>query len=153
MADRWSKADCLRDVFELLAREIPLIDRPSKPPVRLSEKTVDAVRMHLPQVSALVVHRHVLRMIEEMISESFPRSTSGEQYCPPPPSRPPSVAGMLAPSLPQANTHVQGSGMNFQLPFSYQQPFDYNSSGADTQNLDIDGLLSYPGVFDFDNWM
>jgi hypothetical protein len=148
MADRWEKADCLRDVFELLAREIPLVDRPNKPPVRLSEKAVTAIRAHMPQVRALVVHRPVLRMIEEMICEHFPRST---HLC-----RLPSVAGMLG-SIEQEpashpNTHPQQVNVNFQMPFSVQQPFDYGNTNAELQDLDVDGLLSFPGVFDFDNW-
>ncbi|CAO2651756.1 Nn.00g000390.m01.CDS01 [Neocucurbitaria sp. VM-36] len=134
MADRWPKADCLRDVFELLAREIPLVDRPNKPPIRLSEKTVTAIRAHLPQVRSLVVHRSVLRMIEEMISEDFPRSVDAAQFC-----RPPSVAGLLAPIVEPVVQH--------------NQPFDYGNGSTDMGNLDVDGLLSFPGVFDFDSWV
>lgn len=151
MADRWGKADCLRDVFELLAREIPLVDRPNKPPTRLSDKTVADIQAHLPQVRTLVVHRPVLRMIEEMISEDFPRSSSPVQF-----GRPSSVAGILCPSTEaatQPNTHMTPSIANFQLPFSIQQSFDYGNANADIQNVDVDGLLSFPGVFDFDSWM
>lgn len=151
MADRWPKADCLRDVFELLAREIPLVDRPNKPPVRLSDKTIAAIRAHLPQVRSLVVHRSVLRMIEEMISEDFPRSVDIAQF-----SRPPSVAGLLAPivqPMVQHNVQMSSGSANFQLPFSVQQPFDYGNGNADMGNLDVDGLLSFPGVFDYESWM
>ncbi|KAJ4376067.1 hypothetical protein N0V83_001348 [Neocucurbitaria cava] len=151
MADRWPKADCLRDVFELLAREIPLVDRPNKPPVRLSDKTVAAIRTHLPQVRSLVVHRSVLRMIEEMISEDFPRSVDIAQF-----SRPPSVAGLLAPIVEptvQHNVQMSSGSANFQLPFSVQQPFDYGNGNTDMENLDVDGLLSFPGVFDYESWM
>lgn len=148
MAERWAKADCLRDVFELLAREIPLIDRPNKPPTRLSEKTCSAIRAHLPQVRELVVHRPVLRMIEEMITEDFPRL--------PQPSQPPSVAGMLGPVTSEPDNHhsrhLQRSGSTFQMPFSIQQPFDYGVSDSELQHLDVDALLSFPGVFDFGNW-
>lgn len=150
MADRWAKADCLRDVFELLAREIPLVDRPNKPPIHLSEKTVAAIRAHLAQVRSLVVHRSVLRMIEEMISEDFPRSIEVAQF-----GRTPSVGGLLGPNVePTAQPNVQMSSAhaNFQLPFSVQQSFDYGNGNADMGNLDVDGLLSFPGVFDFDSW-
>ncbi|KZZ93237.1 Transcription factor [Moelleriella libera RCEF 2490] len=37
LADRWPRAECLRDVFELLAREIPLVDRPRRPPTRRAD--------------------------------------------------------------------------------------------------------------------
>jgi hypothetical protein len=148
MADRWAKAECLRDVFELLAREIPLIDRPNKPPTRLSDKTVTAIRAHLPQVRALVVHRPVLRMIDEMIDEYFPRSTR--------PSQLPSVAGMLAPIQRQDedhfNTQLQQINVNFQMPFAMQQPFEYGAADSGLEDLAVDGLLAFPGVFDFEGW-
>ncbi|KAL1799397.1 hypothetical protein ACET3X_003434 [Alternaria dauci] len=148
MADRWAKAECLRDVFELLAREIPLVDRPNKPPTRLSEKTVTTIEAQLPQVRALVVHRPVLRMIDEMIHEDFPRSTQISQ--------PPSVAGMLGPIQQEPgnhfNTQLQQINANFQMPFAMQQPFEYGIAEPGLQDLDIEGLLSFPGVFDFDGW-
>lgn len=152
MADRWAKADCLRDVFELLAREIPLVDRPNKPPIRLAEKTVQAIHTHLPQVRSLVVHRPVLRMIEEIISQDFPRARTVAQPC-----RPPSVAGMLGPDeggyVAQASAAVQAANYNFQLPFSIEQPFEYRDVGAGMGDVDVDGLLEFPGAFDFDNWV
>ncbi|CAN9259052.1 unnamed protein product [Alternaria alternata] len=148
MADRWAKAECLRDVFELLAREIPLVDRPNKPPTRLSDKTVTAIQAHLPQVRALVVHRPVLRMIDEMIHEDFPRSIQ--------PSQPPSVAGMLGPTQQESedrfNSELQQINANFQMPFAMQQPFEYGMAEPELQDLDVEGLLSFPGVFDFDGW-
>jgi hypothetical protein len=148
MADRWAKADCLRDVFEMLAREIPLIDRPNNPPVRLTASTMERIEAHLPQVEALVVHRPVLRMIKEMISENFPRSA---QAC-----RPPSVAGMLDPSadtLADLNSQMelQQPGENFQMPFSLQLPFGDQGTNS-MENTDDYGLLSFPGVFDLDAW-
>jgi hypothetical protein len=146
MADRWESADCLRDVFELLAREIPLVDRPHNPPTRLTSRTVAKVRAHLPQIRKLVVHRPVLRMIKEMISEDFPRAA---QSC-----RPPSVAGMLGPAdapVMHINSEMQHESEIFQMPFSIQQQFA--STGASgIQNVDAYGLLSFPGVFDLDNW-
>jgi len=148
MADRWAKAECLRDVFELLAREIPLVDRPNKPPTRLSEKTVTAIREHLPQVRALVVHRPVLRMIDEMINEDFPRSAQ--------PSQLPTIRGMLASSHQEPeedfNNQLQQINGNFQMPFAMQQPFEYGIADSGLEDLAVDGLLSFPGVFDFEGW-
>jgi hypothetical protein len=146
MADRWQKADCLRDVFELLAREIPLVDQPNRLPTRLSEKTVTAVQAHLPQVRALVVHRPVLRMISEMINEDFPRSAQPSQLA--------SVASMLAPTHQEPEDHLsiqlQQINGNFQMPFAMQQPFEYGIANSGLEDLDVDSLLSFPGVFDFE---
>ncbi|ORX95885.1 fungal-specific transcription factor domain-domain-containing protein [Clohesyomyces aquaticus] len=134
MADRWAKADCLRDAFELLAREIPLVDSPHRPPAdRMSTRTVAAIREKLPQVRSLVVHRSILRMIEQMITDDFPRVRGVQQ------ARPPSVAGMLAPP-----------NMAYQ-PF-VQQPFSAGGANGELQDLGSEGLLSFPGVFDFDAW-
>jgi len=150
MADRWAKADCLRDVFELLAREIPLLDRPNKPPVRVSEKASSAIQLHLPQVRALVVHRPVLRMIEEMISEDFPRSSTHRQ--------PPSVAGMLGPmdheNHMQSGPRLRPVNENFQMPFALQHSFEYlGSTGVELDSLHVDASLSFPGVFDLESWI
>lgn len=146
MADRWAKADCLRDVFELLAREIPLVDRADKPPTRLTDRAVSQIQKHLPDVRALVVHRPVLRMIEEMINEDFPRPA---QRC-----RQSSAGQMIEPgdiSAAQEEPQMtQGTEM-FQLPFSVPHTFSDNSI-SDMQNLDVYGLLPFPGVFDLDNW-
>lgn len=151
MADRWAKAEILRDVFELLAREIPLVDRPNRPATRLSEKTITAIQTKLPQVRALIVHRSILRMIEEMISEDFPRLKDNGQI-----PHPPSVAGMLAssitPLMNRTDTPMNPTSMTFQLPFSAQQQFNFGGSDVDLQDINTEGLLEFPGMFDFDSW-
>ncbi|KAI9729375.1 MAG: hypothetical protein M1834_006899 [Cirrosporium novae-zelandiae] len=87
LAERWKEADCLRDVFELLARNIPLVDRPLHPrrghpdyekgtyssPQRVSSEVENKIRSRWAMLESLVVHRAILRMIDEMISEDFPR--------------------------------------------------------------------------------
>ncbi|KAI0129702.1 hypothetical protein BJ170DRAFT_284912 [Xylariales sp. AK1849] len=154
MADRWPTADCLCDVFELLAREVSLVDRPSRPPTKLSERSIEAIREKLPQVRALVVHRSILRMIEEMITDKFPRSTE-------PLPRPPSVAGMLAPlhgsGVTASNSHRSSTPtpptlLTFELPFSAPQMYDIDGMGVDVESLSTEGLLSFPGMFDYDAW-
>ncbi|KAI2480984.1 Fungal-trans multi-domain protein [Pyrenophora tritici-repentis] len=147
MADRWAKADCLRDVFELLVREIPLVDHPNKPPVRLTEKASSAIKLHLPQVRALVVHRPVLRMIEEMISEDFPRSLTHGR----------SVAGVLGQADHGNPIHFdlqsQNANDNFQMPFASQRSFEYLGTTGELESLHVDGPLSFPGVFDLESWI
>ncbi|KAF2123018.1 hypothetical protein BDV96DRAFT_639569 [Lophiotrema nucula] len=151
MADRWAKADCLRDVFELLAREIPPVDRPNRPPTRLSEKTIAAIYEKLPQVRELIVHRSILRMIEEMVSEDFPRSGGLAQI-----ARPSSVSGILATSVTplgnRSGNATPSASMAFQLPFSTQQPFSFEGTNVDLQDFSADGLPTFPGMFDFETW-
>jgi hypothetical protein len=156
MADRWPRADCLRDVFELLAREIPLTDRPNRPPKRLSEKSIVTIRQRLPQVRVLIVHRSILRMIEEMITDDFPRLASSESS-----TRSPALHGLLQPlqrsrngavlsSPNQSNTSIPPSMLTFELPFATESGITYH--GAATESLDADELLSFPGMFEYETW-
>jgi hypothetical protein len=81
MADRWESAKDLRDVFELLATEIPIVENvPSTSQHCMSERgikrvgndTVLEIRSKLPHVRSVVINREILRMIEEMITEDLP---------------------------------------------------------------------------------
>ncbi|EXJ78707.1 hypothetical protein A1O1_09109 [Capronia coronata CBS 617.96] len=70
-AERWTEAECLRDVFETLAREIPLGESWPRPK-RMTPAGVATVESSLPHTTQVVVHRPVLRMIREMATEDFP---------------------------------------------------------------------------------
>lgn len=176
LADRWPKGECLRDVFELLAREVPLMDRPSRPPTRVSDSSADAIRKMLTKVRCLIVHRSIMRMIEEMISDDFPRlhnrpspMAAAATAAAGPPSRP-SQAGTPSGGLQFVNTPM-GTTM-FGLPFTTPlYGADGGSApGADTapgpgaeaqagQNaagagapLTAEELIAFPGMFDLDGW-
>jgi hypothetical protein len=156
LTDRWPKAECLRDVFELLAREVPLVDRPSRPPTRISEASAAAIKEKLPQVRALIVHRSIMRMIEEMVTDDFPR-IRGEQTphhllsrrptpAPPPRERPlPAIANQQMPSASPATA-------SFELPFTTQQMYGVDEITVDGSSLKADELLTFPGMFDLDSW-
>ncbi|KAF5001091.1 hypothetical protein FGRMN_1285 [Fusarium graminum] len=58
IAERWPQSRCIRDTFDILAREIPLFEHAS---TRLP-----------PALEPIVVHRDTLRMIREMATENFP---------------------------------------------------------------------------------
>ncbi|KAL4955576.1 fungal-specific transcription factor domain-containing protein [Aspergillus filifer] len=80
IAERWEQAKDLLDVFELLATEIPLVEQSSsaagqsgRAVTRIGEETVNEIREKLPAVSSIVLNRDVLGMIEQMITEDFPR--------------------------------------------------------------------------------
>jgi hypothetical protein len=63
---------------------------------------------------------------------------------------------MLAPIQQEPEDHfdtqLQQINANFQMPFSMQQPFEYGIAEPGLHVLDIEGLLSFPGVFDFEGW-
>ncbi|KAK7428192.1 hypothetical protein QQZ08_005258 [Neonectria magnoliae] len=152
MADRWPKADCLRDVFELLAREIPLIERTKRQPNRISEKAVTAIRGKLPQVRALVVHRSILRMLDEMISEDFPHL----KFTAPASAQVPE-ANQLEASQTQRlmlNSQLDSNPgtMAFEMPFSADQMYMVDRSGIGVSGLGTEELLEFPRMFDFDSW-
>lgn len=152
MADRWPKADCLRDVFELLAREVPLVDRPSRPPTRISDSSAESIRAKLPHIRSLIVHRSIMRMIEEMITQDFPRlrrSQSPHHAEPrkstPARERPSSLATQRQPPNPPLGPTT------FELPFTTQM-YGGEGGGVEATSLSADELLSFPGVFDLDGW-
>lgn len=153
MADRWPKADCLRDVFELLAREVPLVDRPSRPPTKVSEASAEAIREHLPKIRSLIVHRSIVRMIEEMINEEFPRLRGNQS-----PQRFASRRATPARERPlssiatrQQMPTASPGPVSFELPFAAQQMYGGDATGVEG-TLSADELLSFPGMFDLDSW-
>lgn len=155
MTDRWPKADCLRDVFELLAREVPLQDR-KLPPSRVSNSSVEAIREKLPQVRLLVVHRSIMRMIEEMINDDFPRLRDDQtpqhlisrRATPSLAPRDRSLAGIMNRQLSSASPAT----MSFELPFTAQQMYLSDGTGVEGTGMSTDELLAFPGMFDLDGW-
>ncbi|KAL6408371.1 fungal specific transcription factor domain-containing protein [Ilyonectria robusta] len=152
MADRWPKADCLRDVFELLAREIPLVDQANRVITRISEKAVTSIRGKLPQVRALVVHRSILRMLDEMVSEDFPHIS----VTPPSFTQVPETNRLETSQTqrliinPQLDT-TPGT-MAFEMPFSAEQMYAVDRSSIGVSALGTEELLEFPRMFDFDAW-
>ncbi|KAH7129821.1 hypothetical protein B0J13DRAFT_132630 [Dactylonectria estremocensis] len=147
MADRWPKADCLRDVFELLAREIPLIDQATRSQTRISERATATIREKLPQVRALVVHRSILRMLDEMVSEDFPHMPS--------PFSQQVVAEAPQPQRLTLDPRLETppGTMTFEMPFSADQIYSVDRSGIGVSGLGTEELLEFPRVFDFDTWV
>lgn len=72
VANQWPQAECLRDVFELLLREIPVYPPLTQQIHHISEHAVSQIREQIPDVREIIRSRNVLRMIDEMISEDFP---------------------------------------------------------------------------------
>jgi hypothetical protein len=76
IAERWPQSKCMRDTFDILAREIPLSENLSvrTPPAvkRIRQESKDALLSLLKQLKPLIIHRDTLRMIEEIATEEFP---------------------------------------------------------------------------------
>ncbi|KAI1619313.1 fungal-specific transcription factor domain-containing protein [Exophiala viscosa] len=78
ITERWESTKDLSDIFELLATEVPLAESVSRydgerATKRISDEAAEEIRPKLPRVKSLVLNRETIRMIEEMISEDFPR--------------------------------------------------------------------------------
>lgn len=88
ITERWESTNDLAAIFELLATEIPLAETQSvlSPPSpyagereikRIGDEAAEEIRSRLPRVKSLVLNRETIRMIEEIISEDFPRDFEG----------------------------------------------------------------------------
>lgn len=76
LAERWPQSKCLRDAFDILAREITLFEpshAPAASPRRMRQDSADTLLTLLKQLETIVVHRNTLRMIKEMAIDEFPR--------------------------------------------------------------------------------
>ncbi|RAO67306.1 uncharacterized protein BHQ10_003318 [Talaromyces amestolkiae] len=70
LAERWDEAECLRDVFEILAREISVSETWGRP-TRISEAGRSGIEQNWAGLTAVLVHRPTLLMIREIITEDF----------------------------------------------------------------------------------
>jgi hypothetical protein len=63
----------LRDVFDVLAKEVPLYGTAEDtPPRHFSAESASYVQSQMALLTSIIMHRGVLRMIREMITENFP---------------------------------------------------------------------------------
>lgn len=132
------------DIFELLATEIPLVESVSsyreRATKRISNEAAEEIRSKLPHVRSLVLNRETIRMIEEMISEDFPRDEDAaiDAY--------PNVGDKLDLSTASESTSSQTFLTN-SLPV-YQFPGLYlsgDSSAGQTGSLSPGQVLEFPG--------
>ena len=75
LAERWPVSKCLRDTFDILASEVPLVEAFAVSSVshrrRIRVESAQKLLNLLPQTKTLVVHRVTLRMIKEMATQDF----------------------------------------------------------------------------------
>ncbi|KAF9878905.1 fungal specific transcription factor domain-containing protein [Colletotrichum karsti] len=84
LAERWPQSKCLRDAFDILAREIPLFESVSSStdataPRKMRQESANSLMELMGQLDVIVVHRNTLRMIREMALEEFPRPSDGQK--------------------------------------------------------------------------
>jgi hypothetical protein len=103
LAERWVQAEPLRDVFDVLAKEIPLDGSVEDTPRHISAESASYVQSQMPLLTSTIMHRGVMRMIREMITEDFPLSRNKDFNPALPPldeSMPQSLGHMCSPECP-----------------------------------------------------
>ena len=70
LAELWSEAESIRDVFETLAREVPVGETWERQ-IMMSGDGRRSIEKNWEGISKIVIHRPTLRMIHEMATESF----------------------------------------------------------------------------------
>ncbi|KAF5702664.1 hypothetical protein FGLOB1_9478 [Fusarium globosum] len=145
LSDLWPKAECLRGVFELLAREVPLVDRPNRPPTRISDASASVIKEKLPQLRSLILNRSVIRMITEMATNDFPR-IRGDQTPHHLVSRwpTPAPAGPVRERSAPIGMNPQPLHLWFDLPFSAQPVYGEGEVG-DNSTLKPEKLFAFSG--------
>lgn len=73
------QAEPLRDVFDVLAKEIPLHEGPDTiiSSRHISSHSAALIKSHIRVLNEIVRNRVVLRMLQEMIIDDFPSSPQG----------------------------------------------------------------------------
>ncbi|KAI0485350.1 fungal-specific transcription factor domain-containing protein [Xylariaceae sp. FL0804] len=131
LAERWDEVECARDVFEILAGEIPLSETWERP-TRISSDGKAGIEKHWARLSELVVHRPTMRMIREMITDDFAK---------PAPSSPSGDGASNAPAATLQQPPVARDGlMQMHWPNASQRSSPQNNMGAPFDlmpNLDV----------------
>lgn len=73
LSERWTEAEPLRDIFDLLADGIPVYWSPDNGEAsRISASSADTIQGYLPRVTAIVINKDIMRMLIEMTTEDYP---------------------------------------------------------------------------------
>ncbi|GKT41273.1 pyrimidine pathway regulatory protein 1 [Colletotrichum spaethianum] len=148
LAERWPQSKCLRDAFDILAREIPLFESSIDVEVlgsrKMRQESADALKALMVQLEIIVVHRNTLRMINEMAQDEFPRP-------PPEGARPKTQAVARADTTaqpveedsPSWRTSITGDMFQPITPHFFQS----NISDLGAEVFDY-AMLGFPGEFD-----
>ncbi|RAK79591.1 nitrilase [Aspergillus fijiensis CBS 313.89] len=73
LSERWTQAEILRDVFDLLADSVPVQDTPDCVEGNgLSTQARQTIKSRLPMLHVIIVNKDILRMLMEMVTEDYP---------------------------------------------------------------------------------
>lgn len=102
---------------------------------------------------SLIVHRSIMRMIEEMITDDFPRLRGDQSSLS---TRNQTVSSSSnRRQVGAASPAAVGDGIApFELPFTAQHIYGVGDAAAGVEGapMSTDELLAFPGMFDLDSW-
>lgn len=148
LAERWPQARCVRDSFDILAREIPLFEitptaEAASLPRKMRQESAEILLGLLGELETIIVHRNTLRMIKEMVVEDFPRPIPGP-------------SGAIEVAIATVNeTHVvDGESPSWRISVTGDifQPVTPHFFQQDTSTFEPDEFdymaIGFPGEFD-----
>ncbi|TPX06785.1 uncharacterized protein E0L32_002281 [Thyridium curvatum] len=149
LAERWHSTKVLRDAFDILAREVPLVNfvaSPSLRPKRIRPESSQKLLSLLSEIEAIVVHRDTLRMIREMATEAFP--VSHHQQASTLQLTQDAINNDPSNQILESDESPMGTAITGDL----FQPVTPHFFTLDTSNLEPDDFdyaaLGFPGLFD-----
>ncbi|RAH51985.1 nitrilase [Aspergillus piperis CBS 112811] len=77
LSERWTEAEPLRDIFDLLADSIPVYWSHDGEARRISTSSAKTIQEYLPRVTAIVINKEIMRMLHEMATEEYPWAAGG----------------------------------------------------------------------------
>ncbi|KAK9770916.1 hypothetical protein SCAR479_12375 [Seiridium cardinale] len=146
LAERWPQSSCLRDTFDILAREIPTTDTIASSHIlahrRIRQESASALLANLPQLELIIVHRDTIRMIKEIATGERP-TLAGHKTSP---KNDVEVDGIHQGQDNDASSlHTTMTGDIFQPMTPHFWMPELNE--PDSANFDY-ASLGFPGIFD-----
>ncbi|KAI7761752.1 hypothetical protein LZL87_013661 [Fusarium oxysporum] len=150
VAERWPQARCIRDTFDILAREVPLFEhalaRTAPTGRRVRPEARDNLLSLIQQIEPIVVHRDTLRMIREIATDDFPFHDQAPQA--------PVIDRPIGTS--QENGY-DSSSQQLEIAVDFFQPLkpsalQMDAAGPGLQSIG-DSSIEFPAYFDLTDYL
>ncbi|RBR05642.1 hypothetical protein FVER53590_29960 [Fusarium verticillioides] len=150
IAERWPEARCIRDTFDILAREVPLFEhalaRTTPTGRRVRPEARKSLLSLLQQIEPIVVHRDTLRMIREIATDDFPFHDQAPQ----------ATVIDQPNSTSQAHSYESPS-QQLDIPVDFFQPLTSSAlqldiAGSGLQSIG-DSSIEFPAYFDLADYL
>jgi hypothetical protein len=150
IAERWPQARCVRDTFDILAREVPLFEdglaRAAPAGRRVRPEARDNLLSLIQQIEPIVVHRDTLRMIREIATDDFPFHNQAPQ--PPVIDRPINTSQEHGYASPSQQLEIAIDFFQPMTPSALQM----DAAGSGLQSIG-DTSIEFPAYFDLTDYL